>query len=84
MNIAERKDIDRTQQEVVAGLIKKILYTDRPAGTHAWYVDFPKDHHHVCASQRREIFATVENRESWETQMFNKVYTVDSGVEVGK
>jgi len=84
MNIAERKDIDRTQQDAVAGLIKKILYVDRPVGTHAWYVDFPKDHHHVCASQRREVFASVENRESWETPMFNKVHTVESGVEAGK
>jgi len=84
MNIAERKDIDRTQQCVVAGLIKKILYADRPVGTHAWYVDFPKDHHHVCASQRREVFAETENRESWETPMFNRVHTVESGVEAGK
>ena len=84
MNIAERKDIDRTQQGVVADLIKKILYTDRPVGAHAWYVDFPKDHHHVCASKRREVLAMAVNRESWETPMFNKVHTVESGVEAGK
>ena len=86
-NSAERKEIDRKQQDGMIDLIKKIMETC-PEGVHAWYIDFPPNHHHVTASLERVTFdgadeATGEDGEDWRKPIFNSVLPINTGCQAG-
>ena len=85
MNTAERKEIDPSQQKGVAGLLWKIQLAPQ-LGVHAWYVDFPINHHHVLASQERVLFEGADVATGNEDSMkpiFNSVKTLITGCQCG-
>ena len=86
-NSAERKEVDRVQQDGMIGLIKTIMTTCQE-GVHAWYIDFPPNHNHVTASLERVTFdgadeATGEDGEDWRKPIFNSVEPFNTGCQAG-
>jgi len=90
-NSAERKEIDAAQQAGVAKLLWSIIKNPQN-GVHAWYVDFPIDHHHFLASKGRTI--TIEDEDEADLAMgeegedpmkdlFNSVTAINTGCEAG-
>ena len=82
-NSAERKEIDRRQQDKFAELINKIK-KDKQWGVYIWYLDYPGGHRHVAASIQRKVGTEHGDAEEWMSPIFDDVHEEFSGCEAGR